>query len=74
VAGKDLGGPQRTLVYHVDWPGSVRSVDERTFEHVVASDCVLSMFIRDELEQIWRPVPTHNSWHGSAHAARSRRS
>jgi hypothetical protein len=59
VARKHAAGPQWTLVYQVDWPASIRRVDERTFEHVVANDCVLSMFLRDELEQIRRPVPAH---------------
>lgn len=57
MARKRVDRPQRTLVYQLDWSASIRRLDERTFEHVVAGDCV--MFIRDELEQIRRPTPAH---------------
>jgi hypothetical protein len=59
MAGESVDRPQQIVTYHVDWPASIRRVDDRTFEHVVANDCVLSMSIRDKLGQIWRPVPAH---------------
>jgi len=54
MAKKSVDRPQRSLAYQVDWPASIRRVDERTFEHVVANDCVLSMLIDGE-----PPPPAH---------------